>query len=71
MLSNSLFCSEKVSLDGSTSVSQEFGVDSLQRAVSLSLGLVNTVAVSLPVLVVGRMVLGLSHFNYSNTEYIK
>ena len=48
-------------LDGSTSVSEELGVDSLERSVSLSLGLLDTVSVSLSVLIVVCMVLTLCH----------
>ena len=64
MLSNSLFLVGEHSLDRSLSVSKELGINALQGGVSLSLGLVNSVAVGLLVLVVGSVVLGLSHIYY-------
>jgi len=63
MLSNSLCVGGELGLDGSSSVSKELGVNTLEGSVPLSLRFVNTIAVSLLVLVVSRMVLGLGHFN--------
>ena len=47
----------EVTLDDSSHVSDEFWVDSLERLVSLSLWLLDAIAVSLLVLVVSGMVL--------------
>ena len=51
-------------LNGSSPVSEELGVDTLERGVSLSLGLSDSISVSFSVLVVVRMVLALCHFSY-------
>ncbi len=60
------------SLDGASSVTEELGVDTEERAVSLSLGLLDAVLVGFFVLVVGRMVLRLCHpFSIYYADYIK
>ena len=48
-------------LDGSTSVSEELRINTLEGSVSLSLGLLDSISVSLSVLVVVGMVLTLCH----------
>lgn len=59
-------------LDGASSVTEELGVDSEERVVSLSLGLLDAVLVGLSVLVVRGMVLRLCHpFSISYADYIK
>jgi len=48
-------------LDGSASVSEELGINGLERSVSLSLRLCDSISVGLPVLIVVCMVLTLCH----------
>lgn len=48
-------------LNGSASVSEELGINTLERSVSLSLGLLNSVSVGLSGLIVICMVLALCH----------
>jgi hypothetical protein len=47
--------------NGSTSVSKELGVYTLERSVSLSFGSLDTISVCLSVLIVVGMVLALCH----------
>ena len=50
-------------LDGSSSVSEVLGIDTLERSVALSLGLSDSISVSFSVLVVVGVVLALCHFS--------
>ena len=50
-------------LDSSSSVSQVFGINTLERGIALSLGLSDSISVSFSVLVVVGMVLALCHFS--------
>ncbi len=52
------------SLNSSSSVSEELGIDTLERGVSLSSGLGDSISVSFSVLVVVGVVLALCHFSY-------
>ena len=47
--------------NGSTSVSKELGINSLEGSVSLSLGSLDTISVCLSVLIMVGMVLALCH----------
>ena len=58
---SSLFLVVELDLGSSALVAEELGVDRLDGAVALTLGLPDAVLVSLLVLVVGRVVLRLCH----------
>jgi len=60
-LSDSLLLGGDLHLGGSALVAEELGVHTLERSVSLTLGLSDAVAVSFLVLVVCRVVLRLCH----------
>jgi len=64
-----IFSDGRVELDSSSSVSQELSIDSLQRTVLLSLGLLDTISVMFMVLVVVSMILGLGHLLLLLTEF--